>query len=160
MKKLLLVLTTFLLAFSLCACADKTVEEETTENTADEVHSHLDESTTIETISGKLYAVIDGESRTNDFYCSGGTVTPERIAAGFTGWTGINFRLTSKVDETAKTITLTWQTSSAVVTKDLTANAGFEFDSYNEMKAFMESSMTESIKNNMGEYTVTFETAE
>lgn len=159
MKKYLLILFAFLLTVSLCACAENPVEEETTEIVTEEAISN-DETTTLETISGKLYAVIDGETRTNEFYCSGGTVTPERIAAGFTGWTGINFRLVSEIDEDAKTMTLTWQTSSAVVTKDLTANETFTFDSYDELKTFMENSITESIKNNMGEYTITFKTAE
>lgn len=160
MKKYLLILLSVMLVISLCSCAAKTVEEETTEPETS-MESTAPETTTLETVSGKLYAVTEAETMTNEFYCSGGTVTPERIAAGFTGWTGINFALTSEVDETAKTIKITWKTTSAMVTEDFSeANDGFEFDSLDELKTFMENSITESIRNNMGEYTVTFETAE
>lgn len=160
MKKILLVLLSVMLVFSLCACSDKTTEEETTEAETS-LENTANETTTLETISGKLYAVTSGETMTNEFYCSGGTVTPERIAAGFTGWTGINFGLMSEVDETSKTIKITWKATSAMVTGDYeAANEGFEFDSVDEMKIFMENSITESIKNNMGEYEITFEKAE
>lgn len=160
MKKIALILLAVIMIFSFAACAEKTVEEATTEaETAAE--ATIPETTTLETISGKLLAVVEAETMTNEFYCSGGTVTPERIAAGFTGWTGINFSITSEVDESAKTMKITWKATSAMVTGDYsTANAGFEFDSVDEMKKFMTDSLTESIKNNMGDYTITFETAE
>lgn len=159
MKKIALILLALLMALSLAACADKTVEEATTE--PETVFEPTTAETTVETISGKLIAVKEGESLTNEFYCSGGTVTPERIAAGFTGWTGINFSLTSEVDESAKTIKITWKTTSAMVTGDYSnANDGFEFDSTDAMKKFMTDSLTQSIKNNMGDYEITFTTAE
>ncbi|MBQ8209922.1 MAG: hypothetical protein IJZ35_05010 [Clostridia bacterium] len=154
MKKIALILLSALLILSLTACA-KTAEEETTE---EQTPVQTTETTTSNEITGLLYAVIEGsDTKTNEFMCTGGTITPERIAAGFTGWTGIKFSLTSVTDETTKTITVNWNDTSAMVTKDLTANDGFEFDSYEEMKAFMEQSLTETIVKNIGGYTVVFE---
>lgn len=154
MKKAIIILLAFTLIFTFASCA-KTAEEETTEPQT--VNQSQTESTTAEQIKGLLYAVIEGkDTRTNEFMCTGGTITPERIAAGFTGWTGINFGVTSETDETTKTITITWKDTSAMVTKDLTANEGFEFASYEEMKNFMQNSLKESIVKNMGEYTVVF----
>ncbi len=160
MKKIIPVLISLSLVFALCACSGNTPEEETTEGetSAEEIVS---ETTTIETITGDLYAVMSSETRTNQFVCSGGTVTPERIAAGFTGWTGINFGLISETDEATKTIKIEWKATSAMATGDMsTANEGFEFNSADEMKKFMTDSITETIKNNMGDYTITFEVAE
>lgn len=150
MKKFTLILISALLTFSLCACA-QTAEEETTEEP-------VQETTTLETITGVLYAILqDGTTAgPKEFYCSGGTITPERIAAGLTGWTGINFALTSETDESTKTITIKWKETSAMVTGDLTANEDFKFDSVDEMKTFMTNSLTESIVKNMGDYTVEF----
>ena len=155
MKKFIPVLIAILLVFSLCACSGGITEEETTEA---EVHSHehIPAETTIETITGTLYAVIDGETSTNTFSCQGGTITPERIAAGFTGWTGINFGLTSEIDEENKTMTLNFKDTSAMATGDRTANERFEFDTADQMKKFIKDSLTETIKKNMGDYEITF----
>lgn len=156
MKKISLILLSLLLVFSLCACAGNTAEELTTE--AETQEQAVPETTTLETITGDLYAVINGETKTNQFSCSGGTITPERIAAGFTGWTGISFSLTSVIDETNKTMTLIFKENSAMVTGDMSnANEGFEFSSVDEMKQFIKDSMTETIKKNIGEYEITFD---
>ena len=152
MKKYVLILLSVLIIISLTACDNKVVQEETTEEKV-----QTTETTTAEEIRGQLYAVIAGaDTKTNEFMCVGGTVTPERIAAGFTGWTGINFGITSVTDEATKTITITWKDTSAAVTKDLTANEGFEFADYDAMKTFMENSLKETIIKNMGSYTVVF----
>lgn len=152
MKKSILILLSALIIISLTACSNTVAEEETTEEQV-----QTTETTTAAEIRGQLYAVIEGaDTRTNEFMCTGGTITPERIAAGFTGWTGINFGVTSVTDEATKTITITWKDTSAAVTKDLTANEGFEFADYEAMKAFMENSLKETIVKNMGEYTVVF----
>lgn len=152
MKKFALILLSAIILLSLTACDNTVVQEETTEE-----QTQTAEITTTEEIRGLLYAVIDGaDTRTNEFMCVGGTVTPERIAAGFTGWTGINFGVTSVTDEQAKTITITWKDTSAAVTKDLTANEGFVFTDYETMKTFMENSLKETIVKNMGDYTIEF----
>ena len=152
MKKIILISVAVLLALSLTAC-EKAVEEETTE----EAVELTTEDPATKELRGMLYAVTAEETKTNEFMCVGGEITPERIAAGFTGWTGINFGVTSVKDETTKTITVTWKNTSAAVTKKLVANEGFEFTSYEEMKTFMETSLAESIVKNMGDYTVVFE---
>lgn len=153
MKKFALLLLSALLIISLTACSKTPAEEGTTE----EQTVQMPETTTSGEIRGLLYAVIEGkDTRTNEFMCTGGTLTPERIAAGFTGWTGINFGITSVTDEATKTITITWKSTSAMVTKNTSANEGFEFASYDEMKAFMQNSLTETIVKNMGEYTVVY----
>lgn len=158
MKKILPALTAIILILTLCACSNTTAEEMTTE--AENTSETIAETTTLETIFGTLCAVVGDETRTNQFSCSGGTVTPERIAAGFTGWTGINFGLTSETDETAKTIKITWKATSAMVTDELTSNEDFKFETVDEMKKFMTDSITESIKENMGDYEITFDVAE
>lgn len=152
MKKYVLILLSVLMMISLAACSGNVAEEETTEEQV-----QVTETTTTDEIRGQLYAVIDGQdTKTNEFMCVGGTVTPERIAAGFTGWTGINFGISAVTDEATKTITITWKDTSAAVTKDLTANEGFEFADYDAMKTFMENSLKETIIKNMGSYTVVF----
>lgn len=152
MKKFALILLSALIIISLTACSKTVADEETTQE-----QPQTTETTTTEEIRGTLYAVIDGkDAKTNEFMCTGGTITPERIAAGFTGWTGINFGITSVTDEENKTITITWKDTSSAVTKDLTANDGFVFDSHEEMQTFMENSLAKSIVMNMGDYTVIF----
>ena len=155
MKKFIPVLIAIIFVFSLCACSNGTAEEVTTEAEAHS-HEHIHTETTLETVTGTLYAVIDGKTATNQFSCSGGTITPERIAAGFTSWTGINFGLTSEIDESAKTMTLSFKDTSAMSTKSLTANEAFVFDSFSELKTFMLNSLKETIKQNIGEYEITF----
>ena len=153
MKKFTLLLLSALLILSFSACSKTPDEESTTEEST----VQTPETTTSNEIRGLLYAVIEGkDTRTNEFMCTGGTLTPERIAAGFTGWTGINFGITSVTDEATKTITITWKATSAMVTKNTTANEGFEFASYEELKTFMQNSLTETIVKNMGEYTVVY----
>lgn len=153
MKKIIAVLISIISILSLCGCDKKVTQEETTEP---EISSQAPVETTLETISGILYATVNGENKTNDFYCSGGTITPERIAAGFTGWTGIDFGLSSSIDEENKTMTLNFRNSSAVVTKELEANAGFEFQTYDELQNFILESLRETINKNIGDYEITF----
>lgn len=158
MKKFLPLALAILLAALMCACSQSNNQE--TETQAESEVESVIETTTEETIYGLLYAVTDEETMTNQFSCVGGTLTPERIAAGYTGWTGINFGLTSEIDEDAKTITITWKSTSAMATGDLTANDGFTFETTAELQKFMTDSITKGIEENMGEYTLTFEVAE
>lgn len=153
MKKIFAGLISIIIILSLCGCNAKVNQEYTTEA---EISSQSPVETTVETISGTLYATVNDENKTTEFYCSGGTITPERIAAGFTGWTGIDFGLSSIIDEENKTMTLNFRNSSAIVTKEWTANAGFEFQSYDELKNFIFESLKETIIKNMGNYEITF----
>ncbi len=159
MKKLALILTAAALAFSLCACEKTTAEEESTEE-QHSIQTEVTETTTSETITGSLYAVLEDGTTLGpqEFSCSGGTVTPERIAAGLTGWTGINFSITSEIDEKNKAITINWKESSAMTTGIIPEeqNEQFTFTDVATMRVFMIESLCESIQYNMGDYAITF----
>ena len=159
MKKSAAILISLFLLLALCACGSHTADEENSTEPERNPQSMQHETPTGEKISGMLYAVRGQDDiLTNEFSFYGGTVTPERIAAGFTGWTGIKFRITSVTDEENKTVTVNWLSDSSFAENKLPENQReqFSFDDAEAMRVFMINSMRRSIRENMGEYDVIF----
>ncbi len=161
MKKILTLIISIILSvtivFAFSACSDSAVEEETTEGELDATQS--EESTEeSERITGLLYAVFeDADTATTEFSFNGGDFTPERIAAGFSGWTGLKFRISAETDTDNMTITIEWLDESSYVTGELSdANDSFTFEDVAVMRTFMTESLVKTIHENMGDYEVTF----
>ncbi|MCD7774187.1 MAG: hypothetical protein LUG85_02060 [Clostridiales bacterium] len=157
MKKITALIITLLLALGLCACTSSDGDEESTAESASETVSAVSSDSDSEKVTGTLYGVMASETRTNEFSFYGGTYTPERIAAGMTGWSGLKFRITAETDTDGKTVKIDWSEESAFYTGDYSeANSGFTFESAEELRTFMMDSMTKTIQENMGDYSVYF----
>lgn len=161
MKKRIAALLAFVLIMSLCACnRTPTNEEISTEEipTATEAGTAAKyETPSGEKLSGMLYVVWnDGEQASNVFSFYGGTVTPERIAAGLTGWTGLKFRISCETDETAKEIHINWLPESSFATGQIPdgMREEFTFTDAGTMRWFMLNSLTVSILNHSGDYAI------
>ncbi len=158
LKKILLIFSVLLLLFSFCSCkkTDDDVSNQTTEAPSENSEVKSEEAAAAPVITGKLYAVVNEEILTNNFSFSGGAATPERIAAGLSGWSGLKLGITSETDETTKTITISFKPDSSVATDNYKGNGRFTFNSADEMKQFVKDSLKESIKQNIGEYELIF----
>lgn len=153
MKKIISLLLAFCFIFIFCSC-QKAKDDTTTEPAFSESDSKNDN----EKKEGLLYAVMSGgqEDKTTVFSFTGGDYTPERIAAGFSGWTGLKFRITSETDEANKKISITWLEDSSFFTgsPDNGDNPNFKFNDSKEMRTFMLNSLYKTIQENMGDYDV------
>ena len=156
MKKSIAILLAVLMLIGLCACGKKATDEEA--STSEVGQSELSHETpSEEKITGILCVVREnGDQVSHDFSFYGGTATPERIAAGLTGWTGLKFRVSSEIDETAKTIHIDWLGDSSFATGQIPDKMRdeFTFSDTETMRWFMLNSMTASLLKNLGDYAV------
>lgn len=180
MRKFICIITAALLLLSLCACGHNDSDHESvpypTDSTkpdavSDDSTGAVETKTTDvndiieyeapsgEKVTKKLYAVLDeNEIKTNDFSFIGGSVTPERIAAGLAGWTGLSFRITAETDKAAKRITVNFLPDSTFVKGEIPdkLTTGFAFDDIKTVQIFMMNSICKTIRENMGGYDVFF----
>ena len=158
MKKFISLLLAFCFIFIFCSC-QKAADDTTTEPASAESDAAENGSAdSNEKKEGLLYAVSsDGsEDKTTVFSFMGGDYTPERIAAGFSGWTGLKFRISSETDEENKKISITWLEESSFYAgnPDNGDNPNFSFSDSKEMRTFMLNSLYKTIIENMGDYEV------
>lgn len=161
MKKQLAILLAILLLTGLCACSrtptneESSTEDNPTAESAGTVTPH--ETPSGEKLSGMLRVIwANGEQSSNTFSFYGGTVTPERIAAGLSGWTGLRFRISCETDEAAGTIRINWLPDSSFATGQIPdgLREEFTFTDAETMRWFMLNSLTGSILENLGDYAV------
>lgn len=158
MKKILCSILALGLVLSLGACSKNNAKEEESTEPDNEIYS-LYEAASDEQVTQQLYAVLgNGEVKTNGFTFVGGSVTPERIAAGLTGWTGLTFGVSAVTDSAAKTIRINFKSTSSFVTGEIPEElrADFAFADVKEMRVFMMNSLCKTIRENMGGYDVYF----
>ncbi len=147
MKKIISVILVLMLAFTLGACGDK--------NKTD-AHKHDSQQTEDNKITGMIYAVTGTDEDSivsTQFTANGGVVTPERISAGLSGWTGLKFRVNVQTDEAAKTIRIDWLPESSLneTTIPDTLRDNFSFASVKDLHVFMLNSFCYSIHANLGD---------
>ncbi len=156
MKKFIpLIILLVVLTFCSCGKSEKGAEDQS----RDASPINYESGTFDDEFSGTLYAEFSDKNKniTTTFGWESGDITPERIAAGFTGWTGLKFRVSSTVDKVNMKITLKWLEDSSYVTGDMKgARENFKFANTDEMKDFMTNSLEKTIKENMGDYEVVF----
>lgn len=159
-KKFFCFLLACMLVVSLGACAKNDVKEEESTEPEQEIEIFsLYEAASGEQVTNKLYAVFNADDiKTNDFSFVSGSVSPERIAAGFTGWTGLSFRITAETDSAAKTMKIDFKPESSFVTGEIPEDLrdDFAFTDAKEMRIFMMNSLCKTIRENMGGYDVYF----
>ncbi len=147
MKKIISVILVLMLALTLGACGDK--------NNTD-AHNHDSHQEDDNKITGMIYGVSSADKKSivsTEFTANGGVVTPERISAGLSGWTGLKFRVSVQTDETAKTVKIDWLPESSLNETAIpdTLRDNFSFASVKELHAFMLNSLCYSIQANLGD---------
>ena len=154
MRRFIAFFIAILMIVSLCAC-EKT--EELPETTHHE-HQSTEETLPEGKVAGQIYAVFGNESDcATEFVCNE-KVTPSRICAGLTGWTGLKFRTSVTVDEENKIITVEWLEDSSFFsgTAPETQKEPFIFENAETLRMFMLNSLVKSITANLGEYEIFF----
>lgn len=156
MKKAISILLIFIFIFTLCACKKTPGEEMTTE---EEVSTDVE--VTESTVTDTLFVVLKHDANnvtTNAFSFQGGQVTPSRIAAGLTGFTGWNFRVNCQIDEGNKSIKIDFLSESSFVTGEPhpQLEARFPMENDTELKIFMMDSIAKTIMETMGDYDIFF----
>lgn len=148
MKKFISVFLVLILALTLGACGDKEKPE---------AHNHNDtEQEDPNKITGMIYGVTSADKDSivsTEFTANGGVVTPERISAGLSGWTGLKFRVKVDTDEATKTIRIDWLPESSINESTIpdTLRDTFSFATIKDLKVFMLNSFCYSIQANLGE---------
>jgi predicted small lipoprotein YifL len=148
LKKIISIMLVLILAFTLGACGDK--------NNPD-AHNHNDtEQEDPNKVTGMIYGVSSADKSTivsTEFSCNGGVVTPERISAGLSGWTGLKFRVNVETDDNAKTIRIDWLDESSINESTIpdTIREDFSFATVKDLRVFMLNSLCYSIHANLGD---------
>ncbi|MBR5232969.1 MAG: hypothetical protein IKW03_02045 [Clostridia bacterium] len=156
MKKLISIFLALMIMFTLSACGEKNEPEGHNHNIIEEGQTEEDNKE----VKGMIYAVSGADKESllsTEFSCNGGVITPERISAGLSGWTGLKFRISSSTDETTKTITIDWLSDASIIADAVpdTVRESFTFASVKELQVFMLNSLCYSIQANLGkEYDV------
>ena len=146
MKKIISVILVLILALTLGACGDK--------NKTD-AHNH-DAQQEENKITGMIYGVTGTDENSivsTEFTANGGVVTPERISAGLSGWTGLKFRVSVQTDEATKKIRVDWLPESSLNESKIpeTLRDNFSFASVKDLHVFMLNSYCYSIRANLGD---------
>ncbi len=154
MKRIIAFFILTLMIFSLCACEKKDEIPETTHHE----HQVTEETLPEGKVAGQIYAVFGNESDCSTEFICNEKVTPSRICAGLTGWTGLKFRTSVTVDEENKKITIEWLEDSSFFsgTAPETQKEPFIFENAETLRLFMLNSLTKSIEANLGEYEIFF----
>ena len=153
LKKIIAILMAAAIIFTLCACSKTETNEEPTSD-ADAVMQQEEEK-----ITGMIFGLVNAEPESmlsTEFSCNGGVITPERIAAGLSGWTGLKFRISVETDDTNKAITINWLPESSINETQVpdTDRVDFTFDSVEQMQIFMLNSLCYSVMTNLDGYDI------
>ncbi len=143
------------LAFSFAGCKAKIIQvESTTEKEVESVKQLNDDYE----FSATVHSVFsETKSIASEIWCKEGELTPERIAAGLTGVTGLSFLSEISQDDTAKTITIKFKDNSSYVTGKAARDVdGYSFSGTQEMQEFMKASLSKSIEMNIKGYNIIF----
>ncbi len=148
MKKIISIMLVLIIMLTFGACGDKDKPD---------THNHNDtEQEDPNKVTGMIYGVSsadESEIVSTEFSCNGGVITPERISAGLSGWTGLKFRVNADTDEAAKTIRIDWLPESSLNENAIpdTLRDNFSFSTIEELRVFMLNSLCYSIQANLGE---------
>lgn len=155
MKRFVAVIMLLSLIFALCACSETTPQENASEINTQNEHTEL---LSDGRVSGQIFAVFGNEQDSSTEFICNEKITPARIAAGLTGWTGLKFRIKATTDDANKTITVDWLEDSSLATGTIpeALREPFSFEDSQAMRLFMLASLSKSIKENLGDFDIYF----